>query len=244
MCVDSADVVGHSLGGGYAILLALHNPARVRRLVLAAPAAGPYVSLRIRLLSLRLAALAPAIRRPRLDREFRLFVNRGEAIEEEELDEIARTLDRPGVQRWFLAVARLTLRLRGIRPGYLLLDRLSSLHKPALVVWGRHDRVLPFRNAQLVARELPEARLEVLENSGHMVIYEEAEAFNRLLLGFLDGDLGAAVAAADSAAEDDRHDARRVGRNGAGHRSRDGDARGREGAGWVRDHDEGAAIGH
>ena len=64
------------------------------------------------------------------------------------------------------------------------LPALKTLKVPALIVWGRHDRVLPVRLADDFARELPRARKVVFEKSGHMPHEEEADAFNALLSEF------------------------------------------------------------
>ncbi len=61
---------------------------------------------------------------------------------------------------------------------------LSSLKPPALIVWGRHDRVLPVAQADMFARELPAARKVIFEDSGHMPHEEESAAFNALVAEF------------------------------------------------------------
>jgi pimeloyl-ACP methyl ester carboxylesterase len=53
-------------------------------------------------------------------------------------------------------------------------------------VWGRHDRIIPVRNAEVVLARLPQARLEVLERSGHMLFLEEVDHFNAAVLAFLE----------------------------------------------------------
>jgi 3-oxoadipate enol-lactonase len=45
---------------------------------------------------------------------------------------------------------------------------------------------VPMSAKTFLARGLPQARLEVLPDSGHATPIDAPEAFNRLLLGFLD----------------------------------------------------------
>jgi pimeloyl-ACP methyl ester carboxylesterase len=53
--------------------------------------------------------------------------------------------------------------------------RLSSIAAPTLVVHGRHDRMIPVDNGRLIAERIPEARLRILEESGHLYPTEEPE---------------------------------------------------------------------
>ncbi|HVD01064.1 MAG TPA: alpha/beta fold hydrolase, partial [Candidatus Dormibacteraeota bacterium] len=53
--LDKVHLVGHSLGGALATVLALHRPERVARLALVAPAVGPDVNPALRILGLQVA---------------------------------------------------------------------------------------------------------------------------------------------------------------------------------------------
>jgi pimeloyl-ACP methyl ester carboxylesterase len=55
------------------------------------------------------------------------------------------------------------------------LGRLSRIAVPTLVVHGRHDRMIPVDNGRLIAERIPEARLRILEESGHLYPTEEPE---------------------------------------------------------------------
>jgi pyruvate dehydrogenase E2 component (dihydrolipoamide acetyltransferase) len=60
---------------------------------------------------------------------------------------------------------------------------LSKVEVPMLVIWGQDDRVVPVEHA----RNLPEhARVEVIEDTGHMPQMEAAGRTNRLIGEFLD----------------------------------------------------------
>ena len=184
--ITSCSVIGHSLGGAYATLLAAEHPNRVERLVLAAPAVGPHVGMSLRLLTMRVSRLAfrPT---PQLVRwAFRQLANSEEAIDDEEVDEVVATLSQPEVRKFFLELLKVGLGLRGIRPNFVLLSRLVEVEARTLVMWGRHDQILPFRNADLVMEQLADARLEVFERSGHMLMLEERDRFNQLVLQFVE----------------------------------------------------------
>ena len=64
-------------------------------------------------------------------------------------------------------------------------DRVNNLAVPKLIVWGQHDRVLPFTYGLKVKALLPSAQWEVFENSGHLPHFEEADRFNLLVQDFI-----------------------------------------------------------
>jgi pyruvate dehydrogenase E2 component (dihydrolipoamide acetyltransferase) len=55
---------------------------------------------------------------------------------------------------------------------------------PALVIWGREDRIIPASHAANAPRG---ATVEVLEGAGHMVMMEKASEVNALLKRHLSG---------------------------------------------------------
>lgn len=64
---------------------------------------------------------------------------------------------------------------------------LARLTMPTLLIWGRHDRVVPLALGEALAERLPNARLVVLEAVGHLPHIEAAGAVNQLLADFLTG---------------------------------------------------------
>ena len=182
--LETVDVVGHSLGGGIATVFALHRPERVRRLALVAAAVGPDVNPMLRLLALQVAR---ALLRPfALRQVFSLLASSwDEEILEDELQDADRWLSNPEARVYFWNVLNAGLRLRGVRPERLLLDRLPELKMPVLVAWGKKDQVLYFSNVEKIRARLPKARYLVYKDAGHMLPYEVAGQFNRALIDFL-----------------------------------------------------------
>jgi pimeloyl-ACP methyl ester carboxylesterase len=64
---------------------------------------------------------------------------------------------------------------------------LGGVTAPALVVWGRDDRVVPLECGERFAKILPRARLEVVEGAGHFVEIERPDVLARLVTGFVTG---------------------------------------------------------
>lgn len=64
---------------------------------------------------------------------------------------------------------------------------LPSITAPTLVVIGERDMVAPLILSQEIANGIPGARLEVVENAGHVTNADAPETFNALLRDFLTG---------------------------------------------------------
>ncbi|MBU0702531.1 MAG: alpha/beta hydrolase [Chloroflexi bacterium] len=68
------------------------------------------------------------------------------------------------------------------------LDVTAELHKitvPTLVIVGEEDILKPRKYAEIIAREIPGSELVIVPHSSHAVCWEQAAAFNTLILGFL-----------------------------------------------------------
>jgi pimeloyl-ACP methyl ester carboxylesterase len=67
-----------------------------------------------------------------------------------------------------------------------IIDSLPSIRVPTLVIVGDQDT--PFlAPCEYMAKKIPGARLEVIAGAGHSSNLDQPEAFNRVLLAFLDG---------------------------------------------------------
>jgi pimeloyl-ACP methyl ester carboxylesterase len=60
---------------------------------------------------------------------------------------------------------------------------VKGVQTPSLVVWGAHDRIVPLDCAHQYVELLQNARLEILEDAGHVVDLEEPEALAKLIAG-------------------------------------------------------------
>ena len=72
-----------------------------------------------------------------------------------------------------------------------LQQELPSVQAETLVIWGREDTITPLRIGRVLARTLPRARLEVIENAAHTPMLETPEMLRSLLEPFLERGLPA-----------------------------------------------------
>jgi pimeloyl-ACP methyl ester carboxylesterase len=61
---------------------------------------------------------------------------------------------------------------------------LGGVRAPALIVWGRADKIVPLECGESYARALPRSRLAVVPGSGHFVDMEQPLALARLIVEF------------------------------------------------------------
>lgn len=179
--IDRWDILGHSWGGGLALLAAAQDLDGVRRIV-TVDAVGPT------------SEWMPELRRAALTR---LEGAEREAVER--LSDEALGSDDPALQEawshaiypaWFArpALARhftppsvrsvtgaaVAARLR--REGYDWREPLRALRRPVLVIHGSDD-ALPVAAAHALRATLPDARAVVLPGSGHMPFWETPATF-------------------------------------------------------------------
>jgi pimeloyl-ACP methyl ester carboxylesterase len=188
--IGRAHVVGNSMGGRVAIEMGLSAPDRVRSLGLLCPAVAwvkrgfhPLV----RLLRPEFGLLPHAFTRKQVAAQFwSMFYDR-DLIDPEVadlmVDEFRRIYQSPGARLAFLASARnIYLEAPYGRHGFY--PRLAELERPALFIWGTHDRLVPAGFRKHVSRWLPSAEQVTLQDCGHVPQVERPEETNELLMRF------------------------------------------------------------
>jgi pimeloyl-ACP methyl ester carboxylesterase len=66
-----------------------------------------------------------------------------------------------------------------------IMDRLGTVQQNTLVICGADDQMTPVRYAQFLSSSIPNARLSVIPNAGHMVMLEQPHLVANSLLSFL-----------------------------------------------------------
>jgi pimeloyl-ACP methyl ester carboxylesterase len=181
--LERFDLVGTCVGGWIAAELAVRHPERVRRLVLVgatglhvpgAPIGDLFMLSQSKNGGDQSDLRALLFGQPESPLARELFPN-GRASLEDEL----------------LRYQMLTFAGRiGWSPPYFydrkLRGRLRRVKSPALIIWGREDRMVPLAHGRAYAEGLANSRLEVLD-AGHSVHLEQPAAAAALIAEFLAG---------------------------------------------------------
>lgn len=173
---DSFVLVGFSMGGFVARVAALMAPERVRGVAFIATSARGSTPAETAYKARRLAGLGKVrVREPRPEASARALHPDRER-DPVLLERLRAMSDRLGqeVRARQLAVVR--------RDGYADLERIAC---PALVVACRQDRLRKFEETERMARHLPHARFEVIEDCGHMAPMERPAELGALLADWI-----------------------------------------------------------
>jgi pimeloyl-ACP methyl ester carboxylesterase len=155
--IERATFLGHSMGGEVCLWLAAKHPQLVDRLVLAGSTGAPDCAPLWR----RMAKLAhDGLREP-----FSFL---------------------PVLMRayWQAGPWRMIQTARASNPARLE-RHLGEVQAETLVLWGANDPVIPVDEALCLSRRLPNARLVVVADGAHGLIFDAPDAFNRAVCDFL-----------------------------------------------------------
>lgn len=187
-------LVGSSMGGYWSLCFALAHPERVSRLVLVGEPAGaaPRVTPKHWLLStpgvnrlLYATKLAPSEAAVR-ESHASLLVADVERVSPDALACALAAQRLPGaIRAWTTLVERAVSFTGRSRLTYLLRPELHRLEVPTLFVWGAEDRLGPPSLGQEMAKSMPDARVEVVAQAGHLVWLDAPAETLRHVEGFL-----------------------------------------------------------
>jgi len=178
--IDSAHVLGLSMGGMIAQELALNYPAKVDKLVLAATNCGASGSVFATREVLTKLADRTGTPKEQVARYCSLLFC--DAWLESHEDDVREFTNRylvapandPNAARQFIATVK-----------FDACEQLPTIDKPTLVAHGAEDVIIPPENSRVIAGRIPGAKLREYEEAGHGFIWERRDDFLRDLKEFL-----------------------------------------------------------
>ena len=177
--IDRAVLVGLSMGGYISLAFCRNYPDAVRALVLA---------------DTRASADTQEARERRLKSAEKAEREGVHAIAE---DMIPLLLGQPSLERRPSVVERVRSMIeanssrgvagaqRGMAERRDSTDLLADLDLPALIIVGSEDTLTPVAEAEGLRRGIRGARLQVIEDAGHLSNLEQPEEFNKRLIEFI-----------------------------------------------------------
>jgi len=168
--LEAAVIAGHSMGGAIALTLALESPERVAGLVLV----GTGARLRVVPAILEAAADPGASEQvASLMAEFSFAARAGEALRQDFVT--GMRANAPGILHGDLSAC----------DRFDVMGRLGEIRAPALVLRGADDKLTPSKYAVFLRDGIPDARLELVPEAGHMVMIEAARAVGDSMAAFV-----------------------------------------------------------
>ena len=190
LALEEVTLVGNDTGGALCQMVATRRPERIGRLVLTScdyrdnfpPPMFRYLKLAAAIPgAMKLLMLPMRLRAPR-----RLPFAFGRLVK--------RPIDRQAEDSYLLpgmTIPRVERDLKRVVKGLdardtnEAADRLGEFEEPALIAWSREDRFFEPAHAERLARELPNARLEWIENARSLSPEDEPGRLAELIAGFV-----------------------------------------------------------
>lgn len=178
--IESAPLVGHSMGGTVGLSVAVRYPRRAQKVVVVgSPIVGTSLNLFLQLAGYRPVAFIvyhlPMLLRLGVRLFSPLIVNK-DPLAWYRMQE--RDLSRTTLASFFASIG--SLHRTDLRP------RLNEIGAPVLGIYGAGDTIVHPKQYELLKAGVPQAQIEIMRRSRHFPMIDEPDLFIRLLKSFLD----------------------------------------------------------
>ncbi len=192
--LKTANLVGNSMGGYFALVFALAYPDRVQRLVTVGEPAGSSATIppANRLLAMRgLNGLMYAtVMKPGVAATYegfrRILVAHPERLSPAYLDCCTAASEIPGAtESWLTLLEDCHMTSGRSTLTYSLRPELPKLSMPTLLIWGDKDSFGPPSLAKEMAQSMPHGHAVIVPDAGHLAWLDQPESVTALVTNFL-----------------------------------------------------------
>jgi 4,5:9,10-diseco-3-hydroxy-5,9,17-trioxoandrosta-1(10),2-diene-4-oate hydrolase len=185
--------MGHSMGGGVSLNLALRHPDKVKSLTLISPAFGRKFPFPMHLVTVPILGenlLKPPDSLEEVQASFRLLTHEYFKYAEETLKRFYQFQHISGYARICLKFLRKYMTLTGFNRPARKLERyyqsnLPQMKTPIFLAWGHQDKIIPFSTSKELLSFIPHAEFWDPDPCGHNPHWEYPEEFNSRAHGFI-----------------------------------------------------------
>jgi len=197
--IGKAHIVGFSMGGAVAVEFIGRHSQMVDKLILVAPAAVPAnLPLAAKVITMpylgwtlyAMLGKKMMLQKLRTDRLSDDFFD-GEKSREVIDKTVARLEWLINEKEGFLRAFHSTLCHMPVGPGMIhelhkVNDVIKTTNSRVYLIWGEHDRIIPFHNSSVLLDIIPTAQLEVIKEAGHSCAMEKPAETAAALIGFFE----------------------------------------------------------
>ncbi len=191
--IQKISLIGNSIGGYWGIVFSLACPEAVKKLVLIGAPSGidKWAPLLLRLFGIPVfnRFLYATIAKPSLkgirDLFQLLLVANIDRISPEYLECTYLNSMLPGSGESWLSMLEEVVTPIGWNIKYYIRDELMNLQQPILFIWGDKDAFAPPSSGEEACKMMPNARMKVISNAGHLPWLDEPEQCAELIINFL-----------------------------------------------------------
>jgi pimeloyl-ACP methyl ester carboxylesterase len=181
---DDAIIVGHSMGGRVAQLLALDYPGRVKKLVLAST--GSHYP-KTKGLPLKICKEMIEWGYEKYERDHSILVGFTDEFVKNHPERVEHYLK---VRMQNLCPVEFYLRHLLARQGHDTSGRLKDIRQPTLILVGEDDRNMTSEvnhrmSSEILANEIPNSKLVVLQNERHSYFFANPDAAHKIIRDFI-----------------------------------------------------------
>ena len=192
--LKSANLIGNSMGGYFALVFALAHPERVKRLITVGEPAGSSATIPLgnRLLAMRglNGMMYATAMKPSASATYegfkRILVAHPDRLSPAYLDCCTAASEIPGAtESWLTLLEDCHITSGRSTLTYSLRPELPKLSMPTLLTWGDKDSFGPPSLAKEMAQFMPQGRAEVVPDAGHLAWLDQPDTVADLIANFL-----------------------------------------------------------
>lgn len=174
--ITKTSLIGSSLGGQIVAEFAITQSKIIEKIVLVSPS-GIMKQSTPTLDAYMLAALYPT--QDGAKTAFQMMTGVHKEIDSNTINGFIQRMTLPNAKMAFMST------VLGVRNSVPLSERLAKISVPALIVWGKHDTLIPITYSKDFVSSIKNCQFVEMENSGHTPYVEEPEKFSEIVLRFL-----------------------------------------------------------
>ena len=174
--ITRTSLIGSSLGGQIVAECAITQSKMIEKIVLVSPS-GIMKQSTPTLDAYMLAALYPT--QDGAKTAFQMMAGINKEIDSDTINGFIQRMTLPNAKMAFMST------MLGVRNSAPLSERLARISVPTLVVWGKHDTLIPITYSKDYVSSIKNCQLVEMESSGHTPYVEEPEKFSEIVLRFL-----------------------------------------------------------